>query len=315
MAEQANRVTLWVDGQQHEGWSTAAVALNLDHIAGDFSLTLTEEYLAGGQLRRQPVKAGQACRLAVDGAVVLTGWVDRCDHGYTATTHQVQISGRDKTGDLVDCSAEVKEYLNQKLEVIAADMCTPFGIGVTVLTNTGEVFKRVAVNTGDTVQACIERMCRQRGVLLGGEVAMYDDQGQKVHLTRDGVVVETPLNVTIKAGQNRRGLATATHPICPGASPGPRKRAESRTGAPGGRDQDSGVTQGGQCPRESRYLGVYRRVAGGRAGSPRTGLPGTPCRDCSRHRRQALRGRENVVRRSDHTEGSPRIPRRHAPRF
>ncbi|WP_096700876.1 phage baseplate assembly protein [Magnetospirillum sp. 15-1] len=63
MADPENRVTLWVDGQQHEGWSTAAVALNLDHIAGDFSLTLTEEYLAGGQLRRQPVRAGQACRL------------------------------------------------------------------------------------------------------------------------------------------------------------------------------------------------------------------------------------------------------------
>jgi phage gp45-like len=31
-----------------------------------------------------------------------------------------------------------------------------------------------------------------------GEVALHDDQGQKVHLTRDGIVVEAPGKVTLK---------------------------------------------------------------------------------------------------------------------
>lgn len=49
--------------------------------------------------------------------------------------------------------------------------------------------------------------------LLAGEVAMYDDLGQKVHLTRTGAVVETPLNVTVKAGQDVRieGRNVAIH--------------------------------------------------------------------------------------------------------
>nr|WP_068436200.1 phage baseplate assembly protein [Magnetospirillum sp. XM-1]CUW41147.1 protein of unknown function \ len=34
-----------------------------------------------------------------------------------------------------------------------------------------------------------------------GEVALYDDQGQVVHLTRTGIRIESPLNVTVKAGQ------------------------------------------------------------------------------------------------------------------
>lgn len=165
MTEAENHVTLWVDGRLHAGWTEVSINLNLDHLAGDFSLALTEDYLDGGLLQSAPIAAGAACSLAIDGATVLTGWVDRHDVKYDAATHSVSIAGRDKTGDLVDCSAEVKEYLDQKLEVIARDMCAPFGIGVTVSTHTGEAFKRVAVNTGDTVQSCIERMCRQRGVL------------------------------------------------------------------------------------------------------------------------------------------------------
>lgn len=37
-----------------------------------------------------------------------------------------------------------------------------------------------------------------------GEVALYDDLGQVVHLTRTGIRVESPLNVTVKAGQTLR---------------------------------------------------------------------------------------------------------------
>jgi len=42
--------------------------------------------------------------------------------------------------------------------------------------------------------------------LAAGEVAMYDDQGQKVHITRTGIVVETTLDLTATVG----GDLTAT---------------------------------------------------------------------------------------------------------
>ncbi len=37
--------------------------------------------------------------------------------------------------------------------------------------------------------------------LKDGEFAIHDDQGQKVHFTRDGVVVDTPKKVNIKSGE------------------------------------------------------------------------------------------------------------------
>jgi phage baseplate assembly protein V len=44
----------------------------------------------------------------------------------------------------------------------------------------------------------VDRRYRLRN-LQSGEVALYDDQGQIVHLTRDGIVIETDKPVTIRA--------------------------------------------------------------------------------------------------------------------
>lgn len=53
------------------------------------------------------------------------------------------------------------------------------------------------------VIAVADRQYRLKG-LRGGEVALYDDRGQVVHLTREGIRVESPFNVTVKAGQTLR---------------------------------------------------------------------------------------------------------------
>lgn len=42
---------------------------------------------------------------------------------------------------------------------------------------------------------------RYRLTLAAGEVAVHDDQGQKVHLTRDGIVIETTGTVAVTAGE------------------------------------------------------------------------------------------------------------------
>lgn len=40
---------------------------------------------------------------------------------------------------------------------------------------------------------------RYRIAMADGEVSLYDDLGQKIHLTRTGIVVESPLQITAKA--------------------------------------------------------------------------------------------------------------------
>jgi phage gp45-like len=68
--------------------------------------------------------------------------------------------------------------------------CKPFTVA-----NGGDSGAAVIVAMGD-VAWCIP--------LLSGEVAIYDDLGQRVHLTRAGIVAETPLDATITAVGNAR---------------------------------------------------------------------------------------------------------------
>lgn len=50
---------------------------------------------------------------------------------------------------------------------------------------------------------------RYRIAVESGEVALYDDLGQKVHLTRDGIAIDSPLPVTVNGAAINLGNGTA----------------------------------------------------------------------------------------------------------
>ena len=53
--------------------------------------------------------------------------------------------------------------------------------------------------------------------LAEGEVAMHDDLGQKVHLTRAGIVADAPLGLTVNGNVAVNGSLTATGDVTAGA--------------------------------------------------------------------------------------------------
>ena len=57
------------------------------------------------------------------------------------------------------------------------------------------------VRNNAVVIACDDRRYRLRG-LRPGEVAIHDDTGGRVHLTRTGITVSTPANLDLTAGGN-----------------------------------------------------------------------------------------------------------------
>lgn len=64
--------------------------------------------------------------------------------------------------------------------------------------------------TNHTVIIAIDdRRYRVKG-LTGGEVAIYDDQGQTIVLKRSGIEVNTPFNVTVNAAGNATVTAQGT---------------------------------------------------------------------------------------------------------
>ena len=162
-----NECTLVVDGMAYAGWTRLEVQRSLEQIAGGFVLQLASTY--PGQ---EPIalREGLPCQVRLGEDVVITGFIDDLETDDTETSSSVRLAGRDRTGDLVDCSAVHKsgQWRGAKLERIVADIAQPFHIDVVVAsgTDTGEVFKRFALEEGEKAFDAIDRACRLRGVLV-----------------------------------------------------------------------------------------------------------------------------------------------------
>lgn len=254
-AEPGTRVVLTVDGTEWAGWTELEIVRSIERVAGGFVLALTDRW--AGQAERRPIKQGTACTLAIDGEVLITGWIDDVEHAYDHQKRTLAVRGRDKTGDLFDCAAVHRpfEILGLKLDAIATRLCQPFNIPVTAQVDMGRAFGRFAIQPGETAWEAIERGCRQRAVL-----PMPDGKGGLI-LTRagEGGEAAAPLRLggdggNILAGQmtlsakelfsdyivmGQQASSSAFDVFVPGAA----DRPESRPMSPSARVRDASVTR------------------------------------------------------------------------
>jgi len=154
-----------VNGQSYGGWKRIKAVVSLDIMAASFDIVSTDRW--PGQPDLWSVQTGNAVKLLVDGELKVTGWVDEVEPKESAEEHSIQIKGRGRTGDLVDCSALNKpgRWSGRKIEQIVSDLCAPFGISVTTEGDTGAPFKAFAIQQGEAVKDAIDRLVQQRGLL------------------------------------------------------------------------------------------------------------------------------------------------------
>ncbi|HYW57672.1 MAG TPA: hypothetical protein VE934_11970 [Polaromonas sp.] len=181
-----NRVSLEVGGVRYEGWKGIQISHSIEQLAGTFSLDVTERW--PGQTEAWAIEPGAACTVKIGQDVMITGYVDVASVSASPTDHTIRIEGRDKTGDLVDCSAPSREWVGLAYEQIAVDLCAPFGIGVFSQLETGPggyqakkpgkgkaavakagagggKLPRKASNSGETIHRLLEKLGKIQGVL------------------------------------------------------------------------------------------------------------------------------------------------------
>ncbi len=180
-------VGLSVNGKIYRGWKSVRVERSIENVCGSFEISTSERLLSNdwvsGFDEALSVDVGNECTLTVDGTPLVTGYVDDIAREIDASTHAISISGRDKTGDLVDCSAVCKtgHFYNVDLAYIAQALLKPFKIGIFVNTDTGAPFRNASIEPGESVFELLDRLARHRGVLL-----TTDGRGNLV-ITRAGV--------------------------------------------------------------------------------------------------------------------------------
>jgi len=157
-------VQLNVNAKKFGGWKSIAIDNGMEQIAGAFDLSVTNKWEDEPVVRE--INPGDLCEVIIDGKVEITGNVDTVDTDYDDKTHTIRVTGRDRTGDLVDCSAAVKQYKNQTLLQIAKDVCKPFNVDVTADADVGAAFADRVVGSGESAYEVIESLARHRGVLM-----------------------------------------------------------------------------------------------------------------------------------------------------
>lgn len=171
------RVSLAIGGQTFDAWTGVEIVRDLTEISGSFTL----EYHDAARARRAlpalegiaaagaELRQGQEARLSIDGELVLLGWIDDVVLSIEGDRLSATITGRDRTGDLVDCAAAPDgpgEYRNLTLTEIARRLCAPFGIPVRAEVDVGAAFPRFSVDVAETAMSALEKAARQRALLV-----------------------------------------------------------------------------------------------------------------------------------------------------
>lgn len=157
-------LALKVDGSVYGGWKTITVQRGVRRFADTFDLSLTERW--AGQDTVRPIKPDSACVIEIEGETVITGYVDDVPVTYGAKNHDVNVNGRSRLGDLVDCSGDISGFKNYKLDAIAKKICAHFDIDVIVETDIGGKFKNPIKEVGETYHEFLSRLASYRAVYL-----------------------------------------------------------------------------------------------------------------------------------------------------
>lgn len=190
-----SEVTLTVNGKRYSGWKTARISRSIETIAGGFVLSVSERW--ANQDERWPIAEEDQCVIQIGNTTVITGFIDKRELSFSALEHSVEVTGKDRAGALVECSAMLDkwEFKHVDLKSFAEKLCRPFGIAVSV--QPGLVLppasEKLSINPGDTAFDALEHACRLVGVL-----PVSDGDGGVV-LTRSGT---SRCSTALVQGQN-----------------------------------------------------------------------------------------------------------------
>jgi prophage tail gpP-like protein len=171
------KITVVVNGEAYDGWLESEVDRSLENLAGTFSIPVSLTPGSPPNIKRQ-----DEVQILIGSRKVITGYVLAADPFYRGNDCGMRVTGRDRAGDLIRCSAIFKggQWRNVKIDRIIKDILGPFGLELVVDTDIGDPVVDFKLNHGETALDAIARAARLRGVLV-----TRDDNG-RVLLTKAG---------------------------------------------------------------------------------------------------------------------------------
>lgn len=172
-----NEVYVECERGRVSGWTDVEITLVADGFPNSFNLSAS----AAGYIPAP----GASCAILIGSDLVVTGYVDRQTIQYEAEAHNIRLSGRGKTQDLVDCSAEWSQNggnIQGTALMVAKALALPYGIAVEMGSGVdpGEYAYGSSLNYGQAAAEIIQAFARNAGLLA------YEDSRGRLILDRIG---------------------------------------------------------------------------------------------------------------------------------
>lgn len=199
-------ITLEVNGASFNGFTDITVSRSIETMASTFNFTAT--------INNQstfPIKVNDACKVVIGKVFVINGFVEAVSVNYSPSSHAIQISGRDRTADVIDSSVvgNVSFIAPIAFEQVIRNVLDNLGLkNIKVLNQAGDIaiFTEGEIISGEIGMSAfdfIEEYARKRQVLL------TTDGAGNILLTRgSGQVITTML--LNQLGGDRNNIKSST---------------------------------------------------------------------------------------------------------
>jgi len=161
----SDKFQIAINGDIRDGFKSISVERTIDSISGAFSVTYAD--ISSAKERISFARKYDQVLIIFENDLIMNGVVDALSGSASRNSKENSFSGRDKTGQLVDCSVEdYGERKNISLIELANSLTKPFDIiTLSKITNI-KPFPVFKISPGESVFQVLDRATRLKGFLL-----------------------------------------------------------------------------------------------------------------------------------------------------
>lgn len=159
----SDNVYLTVGTSRLTGWKEVSVNKSMDTLCSSFSFSAVDRWKDAAMVLVPDV----VCKIHHESEKMIEGYIDSVKIKSDTDDELINVSGRDKTGDLVDCSDNVKpnSWKNIDVQRLIYNLVKPFGIRVYMNLTGIEPVREFTISSGESVFESIQKICADRGIL------------------------------------------------------------------------------------------------------------------------------------------------------
>jgi prophage tail gpP-like protein len=208
-------VTLKANNHVYSGWITAEVERSLNAVSGHFAINYSDKL--SDQKTVWNLKAGEVCELSLDGETVISGSIDSVECDLSGDSRHLSVSGRDRTGNLVDSGTLTKQksFKGISLKSMAEELASPFNVHVSSNSESANaLINTITFQYHETIWETINRLAHYQGVLAypdanGGII--FSDVSNDVIDTLDETKNISEINAKYDASEKFKKYIAVSH--------------------------------------------------------------------------------------------------------